>query len=654
MMDFIFGQCLFFVALFFVLGLPGWAWVCFLERKKRFLTLVERIALTITLSIVVVDFLMIILGRIGIPLMAFSVGMGIFLVSGVVLAVSKKRFYPSVLETRHLPSDSGGNKEGGQKMSFLFLLVFSLAVGIKMLYFVPNIVPSSTDLGHHSFWVQKIVSEQRLPIYEERDIVTESNGDFTIGDPEPISDFIIGEHLVLSAVAMLSEKPIVSGFAMMTLFVIHIATLFAMYALARRMFEKKSYAENVAVWTLFFFGVLYALGQSQMRYVTGGAVGNVFGNLFIPMAFLMVLLALRYKSAGRAVVAMGIVFALVYTHHLSTLIFIVVLVGFLGVSVFIRREMFTQSIFPILKNRWVIGTIVLCGSFLSFFYVPSYISNMAVGQVVGAPKNEEHLGFSFLQLARSVGESRMTLGLLGVGLLLFFRSTRRSEEMAILFSWVGVLSLLVLFPNVLRIDLPSARVANFLVFPLSILSGFAIVSLMRLLRRYARFSFRMNLVVVFFMVIVFSYGGFLDNDIFMKPRASQTERSLSVFSVGKYTAEHIPAADTVMHDHINIPGDSWIKLFFNRDYNYPFYRALLFRYERATDKQEKCTLYVISEPNSKEAKKCQEDLNIRAVIVDEKMDGQQFEHFREYDKVYNDAFHSVYVRGRNNSKVESY
>lgn len=634
MMDFIIGQLLFLGALVVALILPGWAWVFLLEQKGKFLTLAEKIALTVTLSIVTVDFLMIVLGRVGIPLTALSVGVGIVLVSGAVFGYAR---WMGVKEEQKAQASK-------QKMSVLFLLVFALAVCIKMVYFVPNIVPSSTDLGHHSFWVQKIVSEQKLPVYEERDIVTESDGDFAIGEPEPMSDFIIGEHLVLSAVSMLSGKPVVSGFAMITLFAIHIATLFAVYALARRMFEKKSYAETVGIWALFFFGVLYALGQSQMRYVTGGAVGNVLGNLFIPVTFLVLLLSLRKKRADLAVTAIGMVFALVYTHHLSTLIFAVSLAGALAILLVVNRRIFTENVFPILKSPLVLSMMALCGVFFFLFYTPSYITNMAVSNVVGAPQNEEHLGFSFLQLSRSVGESRMALGLLGAGLLLLSWKTRRSEEMAILLSWAGLLSFLVLFPHLAHIDLPSARVANYIVFPLAILSGFAMVAITRLASRFAGLSSRASAGAIFFMVVIFSYGGFLDNDVFMKPRVSQTERSLSVFSVGKYSAEHIPVGAVVMHDHINIPGDAWIKLFFNRDYNYPFYRALLFRYERADDRQEKCTLYVISEPNSKASKKCQEELNIRAVIVDEKMDGQQFQHFREYDKVYSDAFQGVYVR----------
>lgn len=637
MVTYISEQILFLMALILVLWVPGRIWVLFLERKGKFLTDIERISLAISLSVVMVDFLMIILGRLGVPLTALTIGLGIIGVSGSLFGWTKW----------HSLSNNDSQRASQKKTSLMFLLVFSLAIAIKMFYFIPNIIPASTDLGHHVFWVQKIVLEKKLPIYEEQEITKNGEGDYIVGATHPISDFIIGEHLVLSAVAMLSGKDIVSGFSMMTLFVLHIATLLVLYSLGRRLFEKRPYAEQIGTWTLFFFGVLYALGQSQMRYVTGGAVGNVFGNLFIPMIFLVVLIALRYKRMDMAIVSMCMLFTLAYTHHLSTLLFMLVFLSVMTVLVLVRRDIFVESVLPIVWNRRflvIVGGFIL---FFFFFYTPSYVSNMAVDQVVGAPKNEEHLGFSFLQLVHSVGESRMALGLAGITFLLFSLKTRRSEEMAILVGWTVIFCLLVLFPAVFRIDLPSARVANYIVFPLSILSGYAMVILIRSFR-FSGFPIRMRTLSMFFLIVAFSYGGFKDNNAFLKSRAEQDVRSLSVFSVAEYSATHIADTDVVMHDHIHIPGDAWIKIFFNRDYNYPFYRALLFRYDRETDKQEKCTLQVLSQPNSKEAKKCESDLNVRAIIVDEKMDGQQFQHFQDYDKVYADKFHAVYARSVGN------
>ena len=653
MFDFFAGQLWFLMVLVLVLWIPGRMGVSVLERKKRFLTLAERGAISVVLSVVFTDFLMIVLGRLGIALDAFPVGTGIALGSAFFWGCARW----SALGARSVETHGNASLQhkthghaslpktlGNTSLSTAFLLVFALAVVIKLVYIVPNIVPVSTDLGHHTFWVEKIVQEKKLPEYREQEIEKDANGKNIVGEAKPISDFIEGEHLMLAAVAMLSGKNPVSAFSITTLFFVHLATLLAMYALGRRLFEKFVWRESVGVWTLFFFGVLYALGESQLRYVTGGAVGNVLGNLFIPTAFLLLVLAVRKKRADLLVAAMLVVFGLVYTHHLSTLLCVFSLAGTLIALLIGQRRTLVKNIFPLLHGR---ATILALLSYIVFFFVvytPAYIRNMAVTSVVGAPENEEHLGFSFIQLATAVGEPRMVLGLLGLGLLLFFRKTREDESTALLFGWTIPLAFLVLFPDLAHINLPSARVANYLVFPLSIVSAFAFLALFRKLKRFGGLSPRLLGVLAVFAVLAVSYRGFADNDLFMKTRPSQTERALELFSAAKYLSTEIPQDVMVMHDHINIPGDSWIKLFFLRDYNYPFYRALLFRYDRATDKQEKCTLYIFSKPDSAEAKQCQEDLNVRAVLVDEKLDGQQFQHFKNYWKVYSDPFHSVYVR----------
>lgn len=628
------GQFWLLIALVVVLWVPGRMWVFFLERKNRLFSVVEQVPLSIVLSVVVVDFIMIILGRVGIFLNVFSVGLGILFVSGLLFFLAKRE---------QKQKDDSESPE--RNSSLLFWVVILLAITIKIIYLIPNIVPHATDLGHHSYWIKKIVLDGKLPNYEERDIVTNSAGEYSVGEPEPISDFIIGEHLVLSAIAMISGKEVVSGFSVMALFVLHVGTLLAMYALTKRLFERSPYAERIGVWTLFLFGVLYALGQSQMKYVTGGAIGNIFGNLFIPMAFLLLIFAVRRRFVGAFISALFVVFVLAYTHHLSTLLFIFALLGTFIVLAIFYREFLLKKVFPLLYFRSVWITIMGFVLFFFFFYTPSYIRNMAVEQVVGAPQNEEHLGFSFLGLSHAVGESRAAFGILGLGFLFFFRKMRRTDTLAILAGWSIPLGVLILYPNIVHINLPSARVANYIVFPLTILSGYAIVLLIENLRRFSRFSSGVVGIVAVFLVVSIAYGGFLDNDSVMKVRPNQTERSLEVFSAAQYLHDRIPESVTVMHDHINITsGDSWIKTFFMKDYNYPFYRAFLFRYDRAADKQEKCTMYVFSEPDSPEAKKCIDDLNVGAILVDEKIDGQQFQHFGNYWKVYSDPFHSVYAR----------
>lgn len=631
MMDFIFSQVFFLLALVLVMWVPGWAWVRFLERKGDFLSAIERVSVIVSLSIVSTDAVMLLLGRVGVPLEGVSVSAGIVAASAVLFALSR----------RGRSHDS--EKKTDQKISAAFLVVFGLAMFIKMIYLAPNIVPSSTDLGHHMYWVKKIVLDKKLPVYEERDIELGANGHYTIGEPKPISDFIIGEHLALGALAMISGKGVTSSFSIGALFAIHVATLLSVYALARRLFEKFSWSSSVGVWALFFYGVLYALGQSQLRFVAGGVAGNTIGNLFIPVIFLLLVLAIRQKRIGAFVTALVLMFALAYTHHLSTLMLLMALVGTLGAIAFLQKNLY-RDIFSLIRSRQTAVALLCFGVFFFLVYTPSYIRNAAVEQVVGTAEHEEHLGMDFLPFTEEVGAPRVALALVGLAFLFAMKKTRRTDSTALLLGWTIVLSLAVLYPAVFRVDLPSARVANYLAVPLSILSGAAIFMVARQLERHGGLSRRMVGVTFIFLLLLVAHSGFADDNNYLKFRAGSRQQTLELAHAAEYLSGEIPRDMTVMHDHINIPGDSWIKLAFMRDYNYPFYRALLFRYERADDRQEKCTLYVVTDPDSPEAIACRRDLRIGAVLVNEQLGGQQFERAGDFSKVYDDAFQAIYAR----------
>jgi len=100
----------------------------------------------------------------------------------------------------------------------------------------------------------------------------------------------------------------------------------------------------------------------------------------------------------------------------------------------------------------------------------------------------------------------------------------------------------------------------------------------------------------------------------------------------------------MVKDHIYLAADSWMKLFFMRDYNFPVYRANLERYSNGIDRQEKCTLWMISNPATDDARKCFSDLSVRYVMVNEKIDAIQFDQSREFSKIYSNGEVGVYYR----------
>ncbi|MEI9967011.1 MAG: hypothetical protein WDN67_05330 [Candidatus Moraniibacteriota bacterium] len=185
--------------------------------------------------------------------------------------------------------------------------------------------------------------------------------------------------------------------------------------------------------------------------------------------------------------------------------------------------------------------------------------------------------------------------------------------------------------------------ANYLIFPLALLSAFLLALFFGALKneKFLPKSVRIGAIILLFAFVL--HNGFFNNDQYLLSQKNENnQKMLALFNGSRFLAERLPEEGLVVHDHINILGDSWIKLAFMRDYNYPFYRALLFRYDRPSDRQERCTLNVIGAPNSDEALGCMRDLGIRATFVNQSIDGEQFSHFNTYWQVYNDPFYSAY------------
>jgi hypothetical protein len=632
-MDFLFGQIGFLVALGLVFLLPGYSLVTFFERKRPILSSFERLAAGSALSLVSVGFLIIGMDRFGIPLTSLSVASGI--------AIFSLAFLIPARTTR----ESGASEQPVHTIPRSFLIVFFGLLIIKSFYFVPTLIPNSTDLGHHLYWIEKISTDHELPVYEERDILTHEDGMHSISDPLPISDFIIGEHLTLSAVRMISDRDFTTSFSVLSLFLVHILTLLAVFSLGRRLFDHLPNRDSVAVWTFLLFGLLYAIGPPQMKYIEGGVIGNTFGNLLIPAILLILVVALREKRADWFAVSVFLVFGLAYTHHLSMLLFATILAGIGILYVALERTQATKTLISFLRDKRLILTILGCLLFIGLVYVPSYLRNAAVETVVGAPDaaKAEHQGLPLAKLLQITGEPRVALALIGLLFVSFLPTFRRKDVVAVLVGWTAPLLLLTLAPEIARLDLPSGRVANYLEMPVAITAGFALATLITLLHQRVRAPRWIGAGILFLLAVTVFYTGTTDNNAYLRDETDRNTRSLALFDTGRYLRDRIPETANIVHDHINIPGNSLLKVFLLRDYNFPFYRAHLFRYDRA-DREERCTLHLISTPGSEEATQCANELSIRAFVVSDPDDSPQFVRARLYDRVYADPFHAIFFR----------
>jgi hypothetical protein len=534
----------------------------------------------------------------------------------------------------------------------LFLLV--LTVFIKAAYLEYNTLPATTDLGHHMFWAKTISETGSIPNYEARDII-QAGGNYAISQPASISDFIIGEHLIFSAINLISGLDFISFFPVIVLHLINLMSILALFLLALKFFENRPEGKNIAILTLLFIGPLFAVAPPQAKYVGGGVIGNLIGNLLLPLTFYFYYRA--FKEKDRLFLAVALIFSmgLFYTHHLTGLLFLLVFaLSLIAIIVIHSREMslFLKTWIKIIFSPAVLAVLIFAVMFAFFIYTPTYLTNNAVSTVVGGPAKIEHRGLPFSEFKFTVGEPRAAIGLFGIIMfLVLIRPIYKTKDYGIIFlsAWIFFILLISLEPAWLGLNIPSARIANYGVYPLSIIGAFAVVKILNWTRsRDNSFSIDRKLFLpAFVLLATFALtSGFYDNSQYAD-RSNDAQKTIQTFSASQYLAAKASADDNILTDHIYIAADSWIKLFFMRGYNFPFYRANLDRYANGIDKQEQCTLWMISTPGSSDSQKCYSDLGIDFVLVNKNFEGPQFDKSQDFSKIYSDGELNAYYRPAN-------
>ncbi|NCU41107.1 MAG: hypothetical protein EOM19_00050 [Candidatus Moranbacteria bacterium] len=641
MLSFVLQNSIFFFVSVTVMVIPGVVVLYFLDKKRQ-LSFLEYGIFSVGLSFSLALFQGIFLDRLGVPIHIFSLSFlyGIWII--VFVFLMKKKIFFLQKETASL--------------SFIFILIFAIFLLLKGIYFSQNTVPISTDLGHHMYWAQHIIEKGELPLYQEREIIMSSSDTqlHTISQPFGISDLIEGEHVIFAFIAILSQISLLSSAPLFLLFFIHIITALGVYTLTRRIFTSTPFGEKIALGAFVVFGLLFGIDSPQMRYIIGGVVGNTFGYLLIVIIFLGLFIAVMKKSARYMALSIFFMLTLAYTHHLSMFLFAFSLFGI--IIFFLAREwrFFWREIFPLLYSRCVLSIILLGVITFFFIWTPAYIVNSGVETIVGdSQQKEEHAGITLYEYAQSLGSERVLFGIFGFFLMfviLFFKipdakkqkGIERSLPYILLLGWFLPLGGIVFFPEAFHIDIPTIRTANYTIIPLCISASFFFFWLLdNLLQQSHRKGALVG--VVSLLVILFFSAGWRDNIIFFEKKGYAQAKELH--RMASYMGKHYRESEkTVMYDHVNITGGSWIKLYFMRDYNYPFYRAHLFRYDRTSDKQERCTLDVFTYPQTTEAEKCFKDLQIELLAINEAKDGKKFRENTDFIRVYSGTELSLYKK----------
>lgn len=662
MFDALLATLVFSITLLGIFWLPGWLLFRF-WLEIRPLTTWELLVLSFALSIGLLDMGMLTMDALDIPITAYSiigsVGTLLILFIGSRL-LSRwwkiKRNPTHTLHTNDEPEELHAS-HFTRREGWLFLSMCFIMLALQTMALSETTLPTATDLGHHMYWVKSIVLNHDLPHYVKTDLVTLSDGTVTLGDPHPIADFIVGEHLPLAALALISGQDVTSAFPTLFLSIIHLLSIFATLILVWRIgnefYERfKSYRPaHLVLGTFFLLGPLFALASPHMKFVTGGVIGNLFGNLFIPLVLWAFFRAFHEKKFQFFGLGIFFSFLLAYTHHLSTLVLVFILIGIVIAMCLLKwtaMKRYLTLLWDFLKRPPLILLFLVIIGFVLFIAVPSYLDSEAIGSALGTPTKTTRTGLSFYQLTTSIGLAKVAFGCAGLVLLLSL-ALRTALGSAVLVGWTSILLVMTLFPHLLLLDIPSNRIGSYLVYPLACTAALIFLWIPMIFRRandpqeLGHSPLALWLYGIGILVVLGS-NGWYENGNSYPDRSYQAETLLETKSASDYLARFAPEDALILKDHNYLVGDSWMKLSFMRDYNFPLSRGFFSRYTEGGSRREHCTLLMISAPNTPEGERCFESTHVRYLVVNPKIDSAQFEKSASFSKVFTSASVSIYER----------
>ncbi len=610
----------------------------FTSQRSAFF--IETLILSFVLGITLVDFLMLLMDKIGISQNGFTIAFPLIGIPalGGALWYRKHHQTPLIDETHSRPFLKSKIERT------LFFTLFALTLFLKTLYLSNAIIPTATDLGHHLYWAKSITETHRLPVYQEREVIDQPEN-IRLSDPAPIADFIIGEHLPLAALALLTGIDFFSAFPIVFLLVINLLSLLALAILTYRIVDASPLRQLIrpelaTLSLLFLSGPLYTLASPQAKFVSGGVIGNIMGNLLIPLILILFLRAFQEKDHRLLGLGILFTFTLAYTHHLSTLILLFILAGtgiFSLISFAGHLKTFLSRITAILFRPTPLILLLLAGLFFFLVTMPTYIETRAVGTAIGTPTKLTRIGLTFDQITETSGEARFAFGI--IGLILLFISFRRSFPISLILAWTLTLFIMTFRPDWVFLNIPSNRIGTYLSFPIGIVGAIGLAWLIGMLRNY-----RSSLLSILLLAAVFGYAlssGFTDNGQTLLT-IPKSEAMLETFATAEFLSQTISPNDVVLKDHNYIVADSWIKHFFMRDYFFPLSRGYFSRYENSG--HERCTLDMIAIPNTPRAKDCFQGTGVNYVFINPRFDAPQFEKSPDFSRVYSSDKIHIYAR----------
>ncbi|MEA3273241.1 MAG: DUF6541 family protein [Patescibacteria group bacterium] len=622
----------FFFSFFFLFFLPGFSVLYLILRPKLKISPIEYLIFSTGISLALVNLLVLVLNKFEIALNTSNIFNAILLLIALPLVAST---FPA---WQLFPSRKKNNKQSAKNLlkklpSYLQLTKNQLLIASTLIFIsffittnflARDIVPNNTDLGHHMYWVKLIDKTEQLPAYDT-------------------SDVIVGEHIPFAVLTKLTGISVLSAFPVIFLAFISFISLLAIYALALRIFKSQTIA-----WSVFLFaGVFDAIADPLGKFVSGGVVGNILGNLFIPLILLATYLALVNKKSEVLALAIFLTGSLFYIHHLSAFLLLFILTAFALIYLGINLKHSPKILGSWLKLLLTPLPLIIIGLFIttiSWIYLPHYLSNKAVTSVMQSPLKDTHQGVSLSGFISSTGDWRTILGVLGLAIFIFLSIKNKGFKkysFALLSGWSLILFALSFFPQFFLVDLPSRRVANYLIFPLSITAGYGLIILLNKLK--SNLNRQLFLTLLLAIVIALSLNG-LGHSLKYFTHENQFGDAVQLYHASQYLDEKTIAEDTILKDHANLKADTWIKFFLLRGYNYILARTFDYKYEDPTKDRETCTRDMIVAPDSSRGKECYQETGTDYLILRKDIDNFFFDLSDNFSKIYSNDTTVIYKK----------
>ena len=546
-----------------------------------------------------------------------------------------------------------------QWLLYAFIAIWSAGILLRTVFYLPDVLPQNTDLGHHMYWSELLIVNEKIPTYDT-------------------SEVIVGEHLIFGVLGQLSGISLLSALPLIILAFYNLFLILVIPAVSLALFNNR----RLALLAFFFGSFYFAIDSPQAKFVRGGVIGNTFGNLFILLSFFLLALFFRYfnekMSQGinlkkivfqRLSCLVSLIFILLggalYTHHLSAFLlifclFFVFLAWFVATFFSLKRKVKTKEALKklfffagnlLFRPRPLLAILFIL-TMLFVVYTPFYLKDQALSTVTRAPLKESHLGVSFLSAPDKFGKVRLILSFVGILGIIFFSFKRFGQKIQPLkavfekyrkitpilwiffFGWIFPLFVLTFIPWLFRIDLPSQRVINYLLLPAIFLAGLGAELIFLMVKDHLK---NKKVLAVLGLFLFFTlWEGTVDFRTYFS-WDNKFQETVELYEASKYLRDNSKPEDGVLKDHVSLVGDAWIKFFLLRGYDYFISRTYDYKYEvyDPYNEVDSCPKDMIDVPESGLSETCYGQTGISYVILRPK--GEKFFFFRAKD------FNTIYA-----------